>query len=309
MSRYLEGRYGGGRYYTGRYLGGALDEGAPVVVLPSADPVAVFGWPIYSDRSVSVTPSFSGGDWQSTLPLTNLSDRRLSRVARSVDATTDSTQFIVDLGAERVIGLLALVKHTMSEGARVRWSASDAIDGFGAPLYVTGWLDVWPIGATREDVDGLNLAHVHVTTDDVSARYWQCEIDDTANADDYVDVARLVIAGTWYPSTGMAVGAKLGMESATERVVTDGGAALYRQKAMRRMWDFSIPMLEEVESFQVVWKMIRQLGIHGQAFFVFDINDPFMHERAFLCVLRELSLIEYPYADFQSVPFRLLEEL
>ena len=55
--------------------------------------------------------------------------------------------------------------------------------------------------------------------------------------------------------------------------------------------------------------MIRQLGQHGQLFYVFDAADPYMHERAFLCVMRELSAVEYPFADYQSVPFRLLEEL
>jgi hypothetical protein len=107
----------------------------------------------------------------------------------------------------------------------------------------------------------------------------------------------------------MAVNAKLGLESSTERVLSDGGAAMYRPKPVRRIWDFTVPMLEEIESFATVWRMIRQLGAHGQLFFVFDKADPFMHERAFLCVMRELSAIEYPYADAQAAPFRLIEEL
>jgi hypothetical protein len=281
----------------------------PVPVIPTTDPVPVFGWPIFSDRNAAYTPTFSGGSWRSTLPLTNLADRRLARLARSTNLLTTSTTFDVDLQVARGVGLLALPKHTMSDGALVRWRGSNAEGSFGSPVYDSGWLSAWPLGATIEDLDGMNVSHVHIPATPQTARYWRCEIDNASNPAGFVDLSRVVIAGTWYPSTGMSVGAKIGLESATERVVTDGGAALYRPKPIRRLWDFTIPMLEEMESFAVAWRMMRQLGEHGQLFFVFDTQDPFMHERAFLCVIREMSAVEYPYADSQSVAFRLVEEL
>jgi hypothetical protein len=168
---------------------------------------------------------------------------------------------------------------------------------------------VWPVGATREELAGLNVAHVHLPPSVVAARYWRCEIDDTANPDGYVDVSRVVIAGGWTPSTGIALGARYAMESATERIVSDGGAALYQPRPIRRLWEFEVPMLDEPEAYATVWRMVRSLGISGQLFFVFDRADPYMHERAFLCVLRELSSIDYAQVTYHSVPFRLLEEL
>lgn len=306
MSRFFGGRFFGGRLFGGRFFGGSSAPSSGTAV---ANPIHVFGWPIYSDRNAVYTPTFSGGSWETTLPASNLGDRRLARVARSTDALLASTTFDVDLKAPRAVGLLALPKHGMSTSAQVRWRGSSIAGDYSSPVYDTGWLTVWPSGATVEDLDGLNVSHVHVLPDLETARYWRCEISDASNAAGYVQLSRVVVAGTWYPSTTAAIGAKIGLESLTERVVSDGGAALYRSRPVRRYWDFTIPMIEETEAFAQAFKMQRQLGSHGQLFFVWDTADSYMHERAFLCVLRELTVVEYPFAALNSVPFRLLEEL
>lgn len=300
---FLGGRFFGSRFLGGRFFGGAAEAAATT----NANPQAGFAWPLYSDRSVTYTPTFSGGSWQATLPLANLADRHLARTARSANALTASTTFDVDLKTARNVGLLALPKHNLSASGSVRWRASATAD-FAVLLYDSGALTAWPSGASAEDLDGLNASHVHIPATAVSARYWRCLITDTGNPAGFVELSRLVIAGLWKPE-GINVGARIGMESATDRIETDGGAALYRAKPIRRYWDFTLSLLEETEAFAVAWKMQRQLGQHGQLFFVFDIADPYMHERSFLCVLRELSPVEYPFAAYQSVAFRLLEEL
>lgn len=79
------------------------------------------GYPLYGDNSVSHTPAYSGGAWDSDLPLSNLKDRRLARVARSTDTKLASTRLHLDLGVARSVGILAIPKHTMSKtGAYVR---------------------------------------------------------------------------------------------------------------------------------------------------------------------------------------------
>jgi hypothetical protein len=269
----------------------------------------VFGWPVYTDSSVSYPPTFTGGSWQATLPLTNLLDRQLARVTRSTDALATSTTFDVDLSAAPAIGLLALPKHSLTPSATVRWLASSTAGNFSSPIYDSGVLAVWPPGVTEQDMYGLNLAHVHIPPTPQTARHWRCAIVDTANPAGYIELARLILAGAWYPTTRVMVGAKLGLESETERIVSDGGAAFYRQKPMRRSWDFTLSMMTENESMATAFKLSRQVGAHRQLFFVFDSADTYMHERAFLCVMRELSAVEYPFVDYQSVAFRLVEEL
>lgn len=69
--------------------------------------------------------TLSGGSWSSALPLTNVQNRQVQKVARSADAANASTKFDLDLGAAQSIGVLALVVHNISASGKVRISASN----------------------------------------------------------------------------------------------------------------------------------------------------------------------------------------
>ena len=70
--------------------------------------------------------TLSGGSWLSSLPLTNLQNRQVQKVARSANAAAASTRFGIDLGQARAIGAVALVVHNISVSGYVRVSASDS---------------------------------------------------------------------------------------------------------------------------------------------------------------------------------------
>lgn len=130
----------------------------------------LFGAPIYSDTGVLYTPVLSGGSWEAALPLANLKDRRLSRVARSTDAAITSTKILIDLGVARPVRLVGLPKHTLSSAAQWRVRGSSAVltnvaanpqapnswTSAGTPVITTGQTDPW--GGTAailvEDDDG-----------------------------------------------------------------------------------------------------------------------------------------------------------
>lgn len=270
----------------------------------------VFGHPIYSDPSVTYTPTFSGGSWNSSLPLTNLADRRLSKVARSSNALAASTQFEVDLKVARSVRVLALPKHTISSAGTIRVRGSNTAGVFTSPVYDTGTVTVWPSGIDAEKSAGMNLGWTHVAASAQSARYWLFEITDTANAAGYVDVGRLVIAGAWQPTINMSEGAKLGLESETDRTVTDGGSAVYNDRPRRRTMSFDIENLPSDEALASGFDMQRLAGTSGQFMFVFDPEDTtHMWRRAFLAVMKELSAVEYPYYGRGSIPYQVIEEL
>lgn len=69
--------------------------------------------------------TLSGGSWNSSLPLTNVQNRQVQKVARSSDAANASTKFDLDLGSGQSIGVLALVVHNISASGKVRISASN----------------------------------------------------------------------------------------------------------------------------------------------------------------------------------------
>lgn len=70
--------------------------------------------------------SLSGGSWSAGLPLANLQSPVIQRVARSSSASTAATQFLVDLGVARPIGVMALIAHTITAPGKVRLMGSDA---------------------------------------------------------------------------------------------------------------------------------------------------------------------------------------
>lgn len=271
----------------------------------------VFGWPIFSDESVLYTPTYSGGSWETTLPLDNIADRRLDKVARSTDATATNTVFEVDLGVAREVGLIAVILPNLSSAGTVRVKGSSTEGDFSSPVYDSTAITPYPSGATAETLGALSPTFVAVPSSGQTARYWQVQITDTGNSDGYIDVARLVIAKAWQPSINMSAGAVLGLESETSRRVTDGGSAVYNDRPRRRLLDFSIALLPDDESMEDAWDMQRIAGTSGQMFFVMDPADTgfMLLRRSFLCVLRALSGVEFTHYDMNTVGFRLTEEL
>jgi hypothetical protein len=84
---------------------------------------SMFGTPIHSDAA-----ELSQGTWSSSLPLTNMQHRLLSKKARSSAATTASTKFDTDLGILCRVGAFALCAHNLSLASKARISASERVD-------------------------------------------------------------------------------------------------------------------------------------------------------------------------------------
>ena len=61
-----------------------------------------------------------GGSWLAALPLTNMQDARIAKRARSVDATTASTRFAIDLGSDTYFRAFGLIGHNLSQAATIR---------------------------------------------------------------------------------------------------------------------------------------------------------------------------------------------
>lgn len=303
-------------YSVALVVGGVTGTGSMAVAMPTlAGPTAsvsigsLFGWPMYADPTVSYTPTFSGGSWSASYPLANIQDRRLHIAAQSSDATLANTQFETDLKVARAVGCLALPKHNFSSAALMRWRGSNAAGSFGSPIYDSGWVAAWPAGVTVEKAYGLNPAAVHIPSTAQTARYWLCEINDTANVAGYVSLGRVVIAGAWRPANGLSLGGSLGIETATARTVSDGGVSFFETYPIRRFWSFTLDQMHPTEGVGSAWKLQRQLGNTGQLFFVFDSADSLMYERAFLCTLRAGSGLNFLANARNTSTFELVEEL
>jgi len=284
----------------------------------------MFGYPIHSDSS---SASLSGGSWEASLPLSNLTDARVTKVARSTDALTASTTFDVDMGQDRYISMVCLVGHNLSLNATVRVYGDDAAS-FAAPDYDSTALDafgnVYPASMptwidpadrdqqlTAEDwAAGYKVDFIHVLSTPTSARYWRIAISDTGNTDGYVEIGRLVIASAYQPTINMAKGAGLGWQTSSTRTESRGGAFFHEDRPRRRVFNFTLPMVDTDEALVHGFELQRALGTTNQLFFIFDPDDTVhMHRRSFLCVLDSLSPLQMPYTDWVEQPMSVIEEL
>lgn len=274
----------------------------------------LLGYPIYSDPSVSFTPTFSGGSWNASFPLTNLATRYLdgSNVARSADALAASTKFDTDLKTTRSIRVLAILisNVTKTSTPTVRFQVGND-NTFAVNLYDSTALSYWPTGLSAEDAVGLNVWYVVVVPTSVAAsRYVRTLIVDTGNADGYVNVARFCVCGGWQPESNAEYGLKQLWQSPTTEQETDGASFIYNARNGRRLFQFTFPMMTDADTLTYPWKMQRLLGKSGQFVFVFDPTDStYGFERNFLAVFSDISALDYAFFGRQHVPLTIREEL
>jgi len=136
----------------------------------------------------------TGGSWR--LPITNILDPRPKVVAESVDTNTSSTQFSVDLGANKPIDLIWFANLRTSRSASVNLVLSTHAD-FSSPVY-SGTVSAWPQDTTAGGADNWGITTSDGVYDpktydaigrprffpitNVSARYVLVGIDDHGSA-------------------------------------------------------------------------------------------------------------------------------
>jgi hypothetical protein len=186
-------------------------------------------------------------------------------------------------------------------------AGGEAFNLTGAELLSDAGGPVWPSGQTLETLT--DPPAIVTTLDAVTARYWQIELGDPANAAGYVDVGRLAICGGWQPTFNLDYGDRLGLETDTTRQRTDGGAVLYTERPVRRTLVGALTGLPEDDGF-TAFDMQRRLGISGQLVVVMDPADTtHLHRRSFLATWNELSAFEQRHLARLGVPISLVEEL
>jgi len=278
----------------------------------------------YPNRADASAVSFSGGSWESDLPLINLQNTYLSKVARSTDAVVTNTKFSIDLSTNRYIQILALLKHNISESGKVRIRAfSDA--GHTNEIYNSGWKSAWsqvyePGQVEWEEDEFWTLSwsadtkyplfHLIVLEEQISARYWEVEFDDTTNGDGYVQCGRLIMASGWQPTRNYSYGAGLAWQSNTLVDRTPGGVADFDERTSQRVQRISLDHLTDDEAFQIMLDIQKELDISGEMFFIADPNDTVnLMRRSFLARLARNDMLTQTYYSGQSANLTLIEVL
>lgn len=269
--------------------------------------------------------TLSGGSWNANLPLNNLKNQVLQKVARSSNATTASTQMQIDLGSARAIGVVALMAHTISNLGQIRIRGYE-VAGYSTVVYDSGWLDVWPSDTlamgqrnwednnfwtgqlSQEVLVGLQSPFIHILTAEQYLRYWTIEISDTTNAAGYVDIGRVMLAQGWRPGTNYSYGAQVSYFDNSPNVTALSGTAYFDERPRGRMFRFGLNSMSSTEAYNYALEMQRLAGVVNEVLLVPDSDDAgLIPLRAFSGRLTSLSGIGVPDPSRFAAEFELKE--
>lgn len=264
------------------------------------------------------------GSWETSLPLLNLKNRLLSKVARSTDATATSTRLRFAIAKDRVVGVLAVANHNLTVDATFRYRIySDS--GYSTMVYDSGTLNVWPdmpygyyeweeepfwdLSMTDEQRILSAKTLIHIQTNITNATYYQIEFFDTANPDGYVQLGRIFLGTKYQPEANMNLGASIGLETDTLIDKALGGAEFFDRRESFRVARFTLDYLNQSDSI-INSDMMRISGIDAEVVFVWDNStDIIRNRRGFLGRLRSLSQIEQPYNTRFQTTYEIKELL
>jgi hypothetical protein len=238
--------------------------------------------------NVADAATLSGGSWQATLPLPNLQQPALARVARSNSAAEANTFIDIDLGATpAVVRCLGFVRHNLSQDATVTITAG-TFPG-ASDKYVAG-LAAWPrvysyadlayghpnwwngrVGAA--EAAQYPMKFIHDTGVNLLARYWRIQISDVSNAAGYVQMARLFMGALWSTAVNYSPGASLGWQPNTREERSLAGALYFDEKPSMRVFDFSVDGLTDAEAYGRILDLQRTHGISGELLVIPDSDD------------------------------------
>ncbi|WP_306603940.1 hypothetical protein [Azonexus sp.] len=276
----------------------------------------------YIDEAV-----LTGGAWMGTLPLSNVQNRRLSRVARSANALAASTKFDIALSKARRVRCLALIVHNLSVSSTVRVLADDEAS-FATPLYDSGAVAMWPSGTISDDlleweddnfwlatvsqeaVAGYQAPFIHLLPAAIPARYWRVEINDTANPDGWVHIGRVYIADAWTPDYNLEYGNDLSFEDVSAVETSLASEEFFEARRKRRKFRFNLPRLSINEGYQQALDLERRAGTTGEVLVVADPDDVQNGvRRNFLGRISALSGLQHAAHNVMTKRFEIAEVL
>jgi hypothetical protein len=282
---------------------------------------AVVGWPRWTSK-VTLT----GGSWNATYPRENMKSLPLARVARSADATLASTQVIGTLDKDRGVRLFALVRHNLSLAARYRLRLyQDAARTI--LLLDTGWVDVWPevypadqleweddqwwTGKYSEDeIAGYTWTRPIWLGQLYLARAFHLEIDDTTNADGFVQLGLLEVAQGYQVRLNVRYGYQEGWRPRSPAVEALGGARYFDQRDKPRVARGEIKYLPRDEVMARWFEIVRQQDVvEPMLWFPFPEEEVHWLRTAMLARLTDPGLLTYSVHARGDVAFSLEEVL
>lgn len=237
--------------------------------------------------------TLSGGSWSATLPLANIRDQDVQKVARTTSAALGATTWRIDFGTTvtRWIDLFLILGHNMTTAATVRFVLTNSADDSTARLYnqlVNAWRPVVVFGANPFGGfgwDGTSYPEGYVSPPEVrhrtpavqmvgagGARYLFVYITDAANPAGHIDVGRFLAGPFWSPEVGAAFGAEIRIVDPSPSRRTSGGRRVAGDLPRYREMHARLEYLTRTEAMGFIYEWAR-LGKRKDVYFTFDADE------------------------------------
>ena len=165
----------------------------------------------------------------------------------------------------------------------------------------------WWTGTAGDEYLRSPYAVTAIADDTYSARYITVEINDTANADGYVQIGRLFVGGALQPTYNPQYGLQDGLKDLSTVDAAESGAMWGNEKRRLRYTSFVLPYTTPTEA-AYLHEMQRSLGTIGEVLYIPYPADPGESQRwGYIGRMSELSPIDYPYYRVRSIALKLEE--
>lgn len=210
------------------------------------------------------------------LPVSNLQKQTRGELWRS-NATIENQHILGDLAGYQTVSALALVRHNLTSTASYRLRLYDGAGQSGTTLYdsgtvtlggsLLGWgsfdwgTDPWG----TDNLEDWPVPYLVAWFDPVLALSFDLELDDSANADGYLQAARLVLGNYFEPEKNMSYGLAMSWQEQSRQVRTEGGTLRTDERQAYRRFSFSLDWLTPAERATLLDKL-RRAGLRNDLF-------------------------------------------
>jgi hypothetical protein len=242
-------------------------------------------------NKTSDTGTYSQGSWEASLPLANLAQEDVQRVARSTGLAAGATKFRIDLGAGLpiVASDFVLLNHNASTAATIRIvvtnNAADADAGQRA--LDTGVMPVWGPTVIPGSMpwgtfpwDGIDpraypsgYVFFHHADGAPIGRYIWVYLSDPANPAGFLQAGRFMSGAAWSPRSNVDYGTSIRWIDPSEARRTGGGRRLVVGRPRYRQFEMVFHRLTKNEAFGIALEVDRQLGKGGNFFLAMDREE------------------------------------
>jgi hypothetical protein len=265
----------------------------------------------FNNKADLVTFDGAAGSYQSTLPLSNLLNPVVQKVARTTDHANSSTKFEFLFSELTLVQmfLLANTNASLTSTFRLRLYGEDSP---ASELYDSGVVTPYPAGSkpqgtipfgapnwwtakpTYTDLAKYQRNLYHIVPGAVHARYGLFELFDTANPDGYFQAGRLFLGDIFQPQQNMEHGAAVQMKSLSTMVRAESGTRYFSRRHPDISFPIAMPRLVESEARRVV-DLHATVDTSGEVFFLWDPEDKaYWMGRSVFGQLAQLDPITHP---------------